>query len=94
MEPFFGRAILIYQSSNSLHGHPKPDDAPNGRTRRSAAAYFYSNGRSDGEETHFHTTLFPKTVDTARNEKLSNTLKYLLPPVLVDGVRKVKSLLR
>ncbi|VTZ50263.1 conserved hypothetical protein [Methylocella tundrae] len=92
--PEFGRSILFYQSSKSLHGHPTPVNAPNGRPRRSAAAYFYSNGRSDGEGEDFHTTQFPKTVEPPQHEKLSNMMKYLLPPALVDGVRKVKSLLR
>ena len=56
--PEFGRSVLFYQSSKSLHGHPKPVAAPNGRPRRSAAAYFYSNGRSDDEDLNFHTTQF------------------------------------
>ncbi len=92
--PEFGRSILFYQSSKSLHGHPKPVDAPNGRSRRSAAAYFYSNGRSDGDGPDFHTTQFPKTVEPPKHEKLSNMAKYLLPPVVTDGVRKLKSMLR
>ena len=92
--PEFGRTALFYQSSNSLHGHPKPVDAPDGRHRRSAAAYFYSNGRSDGDDPEFHTTQFVKTVDPPKHEKLTNIAKYLLPPVLIDGVRKVKGLLR
>ncbi len=94
VEPAFGRSVLFYQSSKSLHGHPKPVAAPNGRPRRSAAAYYYSNGRSDGEDTAFHTTLFPKIADLTAKEKLSNITKYLLPPVVLDGVRRVKSLLR
>jgi hypothetical protein len=30
----------------------------------------------------------------AAREKLANAVKYFLPPALLDGVRKVKSLLR
>jgi Rps23 Pro-64 3,4-dihydroxylase Tpa1-like proline 4-hydroxylase len=92
--PEFGRSILFYQSSRSLHGHPQPVAAPDGRTRRSAAAYFYSNGRSDGDDPNFHTTQFVKTVAPAEREKLANALRYLLPPFVLDGVRKAKSLLR
>ncbi len=94
IEPVFGRSILFYQSSKSLHGHPNPVNAPDGRPRRSAAAYFYSNGRSDGESAGFHTTLFPNLVTLSRGEKLNNAMKYLTPPILLDAIRKVKSYLR
>jgi len=92
--PEFGRSILYYHSPKSLHGHPKPISEPNGRPRRSAAAYFYSNGRPDGDGSGFLTTQFPKTAQPVEREKLGNAIKYFLPPALVDGVRKVKSLLR
>ncbi len=92
--PEFGRSILFYQSSKSLHGHPNPVAAPNGRPRRSAAAYFYSNRRADGEDLNFHTTQFAKITEAPAREKFMNTLKYLLPPVAFDAVRKAKSLLR
>jgi Rps23 Pro-64 3,4-dihydroxylase Tpa1-like proline 4-hydroxylase len=91
--PEFGRSVLFYQSSKSLHGHPHPVAAPNGRPRRSAAAYFYSNGRSDGDNPDFHTTQFVKTIAPPMREKLANALKYLLPPIVLDGVRRAKSLL-
>ncbi|PNG26532.1 2OG-Fe(II) oxygenase [Methylocella silvestris] len=52
--PEFGRSVLFYQSSKSLHGHPKPIEAPNERHRRSVAAYYYSNGRSDGDIVTAH----------------------------------------
>jgi 2OG-Fe(II) oxygenase superfamily len=55
--PVFGRSVLFAHSSRSLHGHPAPVDTPNGRSRRSAAVYYYSNGRLDGESTDFHTTI-------------------------------------
>ncbi len=92
--PEFGRTVLYYHSSKSLHGHPKPISEPNGRPRRSAAAYFYSNGRPDGDGSGFLTTQFPKAAQPVERERLGNAVKYFLPPALVDGVRKVKSLLR
>ncbi len=92
--PEFGRSVLYYHSSKSLHGHPKPISEPNGRPRRSAAAYFYSNGRPDGDGAGFLTTQFPKTARPPAREKLASAVKYFLPPALLDGVRKVKSLLR
>ena len=92
--PEFGRTILFYQSSKSLHGHPNPVAAPNGRPRRSAAAYLYSNGRADNEDPNFHTTQFAKITQEPAREKFMNALKYILPPVAFDAARKVKSLLK
>ncbi|PNG26531.1 2OG-Fe(II) oxygenase [Methylocella silvestris] len=94
IEPVFGRTAMFYQSSKSLHGHPKPVNAPNGRHRRSAAAYFYSSGRSDGDGPEFHTTQFPVANDAPEFEKLRNTLKYFVPPVLFDAARKLKSFVK
>lgn len=94
VEPNLGRSILFYQSSKSLHGHPQPVDAPNGRPRRSAAAYFYSNGRSDNETTEFHTTIFPRPIRLTKREKLVNAVKYVTPPILIDTGRRLKRSLR
>ena len=93
VEPTFGRSILFYQSSKSLHGHPTPVNTPDGRSRRSAAAYFYSNGRSDNESASFHTTLFPMPIALTRRQNLVNAAKYLMPPIMVDAVRKLKRVL-
>jgi len=89
--PVFGRSALFAHSSKSLHGHPRPVEAPNGRPRRSAATYFYSNGRSDGESTSFHTTIILKRRKAARWEKMMTAIKYVTPPILVDGIQKLKA---
>ena len=94
IDPVFGRSILFLQSSKSLHGHPKPVEAPGGRSRRSAVAYFYSNGRNDGDSAKFHTTRFPMPVIFSRTDKVMNAVKYVTPPVLVDAFRNLKSSFR
>lgn len=93
IEPTFGRSILFYQSSKAMHGHPDPVSAPGGRMRRSAAAYFYSNGRLDLEGDGYHSTIYGKPLAETRREKLANAVKYLTPPVIVDAVRKLKQAL-
>lgn len=94
VHPVFGRSVLFAHSSKSLHGHPNPVDAPNGRPRRSAAAYYYSNGRSDGESTDFHTTIILKRRKVERRERIVTSIKYMTPPVVVDGIQKLKALWR
>jgi hypothetical protein len=61
IEPAFGRSILFLETSKSLHGWPKQ-----GRPRRSAAAYFYSNGHPEGKSTQFISTIFPMAVTETR----------------------------
>ena len=64
--PEFGRSVLYYHSSKSLHGHPKAICEPNGRPRRSAAAYFYSNGRPDGDGAGISDDAVPENRAAAR----------------------------
>ena len=41
--PLFGRTVILKHGETSLHGHTEPVKAPDGRPRRSVAAYYYSN---------------------------------------------------
>jgi hypothetical protein len=66
IEPAFGRSILFLETSKSLHGCPKPVNASGERPRRSAAAYFYSNGHPEGKSTQFISTIFPMAVTETR----------------------------
>lgn len=92
--PSFGRSALFAHSSKSLHGHPNPVKAPDGRSRRSVAAYFYSHGRSDGESASYHSTLFPTPITLSQREKIASAVKYVTPPVMVDAYRKLRAFLR
>ncbi|HJQ61073.1 MAG TPA: 2OG-Fe(II) oxygenase [Vineibacter sp.] len=85
--PEFGRSILMYQTSKSFHGHPDPVRAPAGRTRRSVAAYYYSNGRADEASDKDHSTIFVKPITMGRFGRIALGVKYCTPPVLVDAFR-------
>lgn len=94
VEPVFGRTILFAHSSTSLHGHPEPIQAPPGRTRRSIAAYFYTNGRPDGDtqgrkSTHFHQPLLYGPWG-----RTLLAVKYVTPPALVQLAKWTKRRLR
>lgn len=88
--PEFGRSILLYQSRDSLHGHPDPVRAPNGRPRRSIAAYFYTNGREDGESADSHTTQIKRPISLSRWGRAVAAVKYITPPVLWDAGRRLR----
>ena len=92
--PVFGRSILFAHTAQSLHGHPDPVDTPDGRTRRSVAAYFYTNGRPDPTPPERIGTRFlnPAEEQVSLRKKLIRQAKYVLPPVLVDSVKLVRRL--
>lgn len=92
--PEFGTSILFNNSTHSLHGHPVPVEAPNGRTRRSIAAYYYTNGRPDINDIGYQTTQFHQSLLAGKYGRVLNTAKYCLPPIIVDGLKWAKNLRR
>jgi hypothetical protein len=94
IEPVFGRSILFLHTSKSLHGFPNPVNAPGGRPRRSAAAYFYSNGHPEGKSTTFLSTAFPMPVSTSRRGKTIAAIKFVAPPFIISLMRSLRYKLR
>ncbi len=94
VEPVFGRTILFAHSSISLHGHPEPVRAPPGRARRSIAAYFYTNGRPDGEEAGRLTTRFHTPLLYGPWGRTLLAVKYVTPPALVHLAKWARRKLR
>jgi 2-oxoglutarate-Fe(II)-dependent oxygenase superfamily protein len=88
-EPAFARSILFLETSKSLHGCPKPVNAPGGRPRRSAAAYFYSNGHPEGKgkSTQFISTIFPMAVTETRRGRAIAAIKLVTPPIVLSWFR-------
>jgi len=82
--PEFGRTVIMPTTLHTLHGHPRPVSAPDGRHRRSLAAYFYTNGVSDGEVGDNLTTVFADRA--SRADEFKWFLKRLTPPLVLDGV--------
>ena len=88
--PLFGSSILFAHGAHSLHGHPDPVRAPNGRSRRSIATYYYTNGRPDGLDGEaVRSTRLHKPISLTRWGRAANMAKYFLPPVLVDGAKRM-----
>lgn len=52
ISPILGRFVVFKTTDFTYHGHPVPLNAPEGRVRRSIAAYFYTEGnwRRDARE--------------------------------------------
>jgi Rps23 Pro-64 3,4-dihydroxylase Tpa1-like proline 4-hydroxylase len=58
IEPVFNRSVIFSITDTAFHGHPEPLRCPPGRTRRSLAFYYYSNGRPERERSDPHSTLW------------------------------------
>jgi Rps23 Pro-64 3,4-dihydroxylase Tpa1-like proline 4-hydroxylase len=88
--PIFNRCVIFSTTDFSYHGHPEPLTCPEGRTRKSLALYYYSNGRPPEEVSNGHSTVFRARPDEDLTEKISSTektkiiLKKLLPPIVFD----------
>ena len=65
--PIANRVVVFNTTDYSYHGHPEPLACPPGRTRRSLALYYYTNGRPAEELSSPRTTAFqPRPGETWR----------------------------
>lgn len=86
VQPEFGRTILLPHGPASYHGHTQRLEAPDGRPRRSVAAYFYTSplaGTQHGVEAG---TVFMKK---HRIDQVKAVVRMLMPPVLWTIGKKV-----
>ena len=89
--PEVGRSILFEQSAVSLHGHPTPVKTPDNRPRRSLATYYYSNCLDDRAAELRYNTHFRSDPDETTWARTMKAVKYVLPPILIDAGRLLKS---
>lgn len=88
--PLFNRCVIFNTTDTSFHGNPEPVKAPGGRTRRSIALYYYTNGRPEAEVSPQHMTIFKKrphertAVDAGKS-----ILRQLTPPIVFNGLRRL-----
>jgi hypothetical protein len=79
VHPEFGRTILMPHGPASYHGHTKPLQTPDGRPRRSVAAYYYTSplaGKQHGDES---ASVFMRP---ARVDRVKTFARMIVPPVI------------
>jgi Rps23 Pro-64 3,4-dihydroxylase Tpa1-like proline 4-hydroxylase len=87
--PIFNRLVVFNTTDFANHGHPEPLRCPEGRTRKSIALYYYSNGRPAHElKSSAHTTVFRRRPGERIPWTLSEIGENLLPPIVTEVVRK------
>jgi len=89
--PVFGRTVIVEQSAHAAHG--QPGAVNNGRLRRSAVAYFYTNGLEKVEDDELKTTYIPHA-GYSRKQKLELWARLITPPVVLTGARYVRDALK
>jgi Rps23 Pro-64 3,4-dihydroxylase Tpa1-like proline 4-hydroxylase len=94
--PLYNRMVVFSTTDFSYHGHPNPLTCPEGRTRKSLALYYYSNGRPAEEISGSHSTIFrnrpgeqwqPEKPKQGRAREL---IKDLMPPMLLRAIRRMR----
>jgi Rps23 Pro-64 3,4-dihydroxylase Tpa1-like proline 4-hydroxylase len=89
--PLFNRCVIFNTTDFSYHGNPVPVSCPAGRSRRSLAFYYYTNGRPAGEVSQSHGTLFKNRPGEATvGEVTVSFAQRIVPPIVLDAWRNRK----
>lgn len=93
--PVFNRCVVFSTTDFSFHGHPVPLSCPPGRSRRSLATYYYTNGRPADEASEAHSTLFQSRpgLELPRAGLGSTARKIaraLTPPVITETYYRMR----
>jgi Rps23 Pro-64 3,4-dihydroxylase Tpa1-like proline 4-hydroxylase len=76
--PVFNRMAMFETNEISFHGHPTPLKTPQGVTRKSIAAYYYTQHRPAHEITGEHNTIYVNTEGVkGKTKNLLSGLKAL-----------------
>jgi hypothetical protein len=98
--PLFNRMAIFSTTHDSYHGHPDALRCPPDMTRKSFAAYYYSNGRPAEEVYETAPTVFQmrpgeehlKDIEDQRKarkaaeRKVKKIIKSLVPPILYGKI--------
>jgi Rps23 Pro-64 3,4-dihydroxylase Tpa1-like proline 4-hydroxylase len=94
--PTFNRCVIFNTTSDSMHGNPQKVCAPNGRTRKSIALYYYTSTWNALKKSH--TTQFqvrPSTDDKIDwRLKIRELKKDMLPPFLIRYMGRIRRMIQ
>ena len=98
--PKFNRAAMFSTTGDSWHGHPDPLNCPEGKSRKSLALYYYTNGRPISElnesQKNRITTTFSnrKGLDNSKMEyynKLVNIANSIIPDFIIEKLKSKRN---
>ncbi|MBK0391948.1 2OG-Fe(II) oxygenase [Ramlibacter algicola] len=88
--PLANRLVIFNTDERSWHGVPEPLLCPPGRTRKSIALYYYSNGRPEEERGDVHNTVFLARPGEKISTPIRAHLREWVPPALLKLARRGK----
>ena len=91
--PLFNRCVIFNTTSHAYHGHSAPLACPPGRSRKSLASFYYSNGRPEENEllTERQAVQFqqrPGLNPIKLRLAIKHALRAITPPVLASLLRR------
>ncbi len=86
VQPEFGRSIFMLHGAASFHGHTVPLQAPDGRSRRSVAAYFYTSPDAGKPSRDQLNTIF---MNRRPVDKAMAVARVLTPPLIWSAAKKI-----
>lgn len=98
--PKFNRAAMFSTTGDSWHGHPDPLNYPEGKSRKSLALYYYTNGRPISElnksQKNRITTTFSnrKGLDNSKMKyynKLVNIANTIIPDFIIEKLKSKRN---
>ena len=98
--PKFNRAAMFSTTGDSWHGHQDPLNCPEGKSRKSLALYYYTNGRPISElnksQKNRITTTFSnrKGLDNSKMKyynKLVNIANTIIPDFIIEKLKSKRN---
>jgi 2OG-Fe(II) oxygenase superfamily len=90
VQPVFGKTVILEQSRRSAHGHPQP--VREGRRRRAAVAYFYTNGISTKSMNDVLATTYIPHAGYTRFQRAELYLRRFIPKIVIKVLKTVFNL--
>jgi hypothetical protein len=85
------RTIIFEVLDQNFHGALPPIATPDGRSRKSFAAYYHTVRFGDRRDALPHTTVYAPVFYQRKGSRLRKLIKDVTPPIVLRGL---KSLLR
>jgi Rps23 Pro-64 3,4-dihydroxylase Tpa1-like proline 4-hydroxylase len=90
--PKFNTAVIFSTTTFTYHGHPDPLRCPEGRSRKSLAYYYFSNGRPENEASkRAHSTLYKERMGEKFKVDLDakRIILEITPPILIKAALRL-----